>query len=180
MNGERGIDIFIAGIGGQGALTVGNVLATAAANQGLHTTWLPIYGVEKRGGEATCTVLLSESPIEAPVVGNPSTVVILHPKILHYTEKVRSKGRLILNTSLVDPSEVTRDDVEIIGIPATEMAAELGSEQAANVVLLGLLVKLSGILSLDSVREVLESKQKDDRLKEINKKALQAGYDFVD
>ena len=47
-------------------------------------------------------------------------------------------------------------------------------------VLLGLLVKLSGILSLDSVRGVLESKQKDDRLKEINKKALQAGYDFVD
>jgi 2-oxoglutarate ferredoxin oxidoreductase subunit gamma len=158
---------------------VGNVLATAAANQGLHTTWLPIYGVEKRGGEATCTVLLSQNPIESPVVGNPSTVVILHPKILHYDQRVRTGGRLILNTSLVDPSDVSRDDVEIIGVPATEMAADLGGEKAANVVLLGLLVKLSGILSLDSVREVLESTQKDKKVKAINNKALEAGYQFV-
>ena len=179
MSAETGIDLFIAGIGGQGALTVGNVLATAAANQGLYTTWLPIYGVEKRGGEATCTVLLSRSPIESPVVGQPSTLVLLHSKMLPYVERVRPKGRLILNTSLIDPSEVGRDDVEIISVPANEIAAGLGSEQAANVVLLGLLVRLSGILSLDSVREVLESKQKDERIKEINNKALQAGYEFV-
>ena len=176
---SAGIDFFIAGIGGQGALTVGNILATAAADQGLYTTWLPIYGVEKRGGEATCTVLLSESPIESPVVGQPSTVVLLHPKMLHYVERVRPQGRLILNTSLVGPEEVDRDDLEIIGVPATEMAAELGSEQAANVVLLGLLVKLSGILSLDSVRQVLEAKQRDEVAREINNRALIAGYDFV-
>ena len=176
---SAGIDFFIAGIGGQGALTVGNILATAAADQGLYTTWLPIYGVEKRGGEATCTVLLSESPIESPVVGQPSTVVLLHPKMLHYVERVRPQGRLILNTSLVGPVEVDRDDLEIIGVPATEMAAELGSEQAANVVLLGLLVKLSGILSLDSVRQVLEAKQRDEVAREINNRALIAGYDFV-
>ena len=176
---SAGIDFFIAGIGGQGALTVGNILATAAADQGLYTTWLPIYGVEKRGGEATCTVLLSESPIESPVVGQPSTVVLLHPKMLHYVERVRPQGRLILNTSLVGPVEVDRDDLEIIGVPATEMAAELGSEQAANVVLLGLLVKLSGILSLDSVRQVLEAKQRDEVAWEINNRALIAGYEFV-
>ncbi len=176
---SAGIDFFIAGIGGQGALTVGNILATAAADQGLYTTWLPIYGVEKRGGEATCTVLLSDSPIESPVVGQPSTVVLLHPKMLHYVERVRPQGRLILNTSLVGPEEVDRDDLEIIGVPATEMAAELGSEQAANVVLLGLLVKLSGILSLDSVRQVLEAKQRDEVAREINNRALIAGYDFV-
>ncbi len=180
MDGSAGIDIFVAGIGGQGALMVGNVLATAAANQGLYTTWLPIYGVEKRGGEATCTVLLSQSPIESPVVGQPSTVVVLHPKMLHYVERVRPKGRLILNTSLVSEDEVGRDDLEIIGIPATEIAGELGSEQAANVVLLGLLVRLSGILSIDSVREVLESKQKNEKAREINNRALMAGYGFVE
>ena len=179
MDTGTGMDIFIAGIGGQGALMVGNVLATAAANQGLYTTWLPIYGVEKRGGEATCTVLLSESPIESPVVGQPSTVVILHPKMLHYVERVREEGRLILNTSLVDEGDAKRSGVEIIGVPATEMAAGLGSEQAANVVLLGLLVKLSGILSLDSVKEVLQAKQKDEGKREINNRALIAGYQLV-
>jgi len=180
MGNETGIDIFIAGIGGQGALMVGNVLATAAANQGLHTTWLPIYGVEKRGGEATCTVLLSKSPIESPVVGQPSTMVLLHPRMLHYAQNMRNGGRLILNISLVGESEVARDDVEIIGIPATELAGQAGSEQAANVVLLGLLVRLSGILSLDSIREVLEAKQKDQKAKEINDRALIAGYRFLD
>ncbi len=180
MANETGIDIFVAGIGGQGALMVGNVLATAAANQGLHTTWLPIYGVEKRGGEATCTVLLSRSPIESPVVGQPSTMVLLHPRMLNYAQNMRSGGRLILNTSLVSEADVGREDVEVIGIPATEMAAKAGSEQAANVVLLGLLVKLSGILSLDSIRTVLEAKQKDQKAREINDQALVAGYNFLD
>jgi len=52
--------VFIAGIGGQGSLLIGQMLAEAAIEEGYHTTWMPLYGVEKRGGDATVTVIISK------------------------------------------------------------------------------------------------------------------------
>jgi 2-oxoglutarate ferredoxin oxidoreductase subunit gamma len=145
-------DLVIAGFGGQGVLFAGQLLAHAALDAGLQTTWMPSYGPEMRGGTANCTVVVADGPIGSPVVGRPQAVIALNlPSLDRYEPVVAPDGLLIVNTSLVDRA-VARTDLDVVAIAADDVAAELGHPKLTNVVLLGaLLARHPGLRALPAL-----------------------------
>ena len=149
-------DVIIAGFGGQGVLFAGQLLAHAALDAGLETTWYPSYGPEMRGGTANCTVVISDEPIGSPIVEHPGAVIALNlPSLDRYEDLVRPGGLLIVNASLIDRT-VTRDDLDVVEIPADDVAAELGHPRLTNMVLVGALLERSGMLTQEQVRATLQ------------------------
>ncbi len=172
------VDSFMAGIGGQGILLMGQLLAKAAANHSFQVTWLPEYGVEKRGGDATCTVIVSEDEIYSPVVAHPQTMILMHSRMVpRFLSRLKERGLLIVNSTLIDREEITRNEVELVEVPAGEIAQGIGSEKVANLVLLGAFLKRTGVLPLDAVKKELEASRKGKGHQlELNFQALDRGY----
>ena len=171
-------EIIFAGFGGQGILSMGKFLAYAGMDANMNVSWLPSYGPEMRGGTANCSVILSDDQVGSPIVTMPTSVVVMNRPSLDKFEKDLVKGGvLIIDCDLVD-REAVRDDVEIIKIPAQTEAANLGSKQIANMVLLGALVAKTNIVTMEVLLQSLKEHGKE-KFFEINKKALEIGASYV-
>jgi 2-oxoisovalerate ferredoxin oxidoreductase beta subunit len=171
--------IKIAGFGGQGVLFLGRLLADAGMRQGYHVSWLPSYGPEMRGGTAHCHVTISTEPIGSPLVSHPTVLITMNrPSLITFEPEVTSGGLIIYDSSLIDKTP-TREDVEVIGLPATEMADELGSAKAANMVALGAVMGQTNLLDPTVIFKVVEAMTKNRSLLELNLKAIEAGRRFV-
>ena len=150
-------DVTMAGFGGQGILLIGNLLAEAALAEGLHVTFLPSYGVEMRGGSANCTVVVSDREIGSPAVGLPEALIIMsRPALQKFQPTLKPGGLLIVNTSLIEVSEIQRRDVEALSYPLNQIALELSHQRLANMVALGLYLGKTRVVSLESVRHGFE------------------------
>ncbi|MDF1500295.1 MAG: 2-oxoacid:acceptor oxidoreductase family protein [Anaerolineales bacterium] len=174
-------EIIISGFGGQGALFAGQLLAYTGLDHGLHVTWFPSYGPEMRGGTAHCTVILSDDEIGSPVVKNPSAAIVMNiPSLEKYEPLVASDGVLVVNTSLID-RHATRQDIDIIEVPANEIAEELGEKRLANLVLTGALIERLGVLTIEQVGKSLGNHIPEHRrnLLESNREALQRGAEIA-
>lgn len=148
--------IIISGFGGQGALFAGQVLAYTGMDAGLHVTWIPSYGPEMRGGTAHCTVILSDEPIGSPLVSRPTVAIVMNrPSMDRYEPLVQPDGLLVVNRSLVD-RPATRADIRVIGVPANDVADELGDKRLANIVLLGAMLAATELFPLESIQKTLE------------------------
>ncbi len=175
------VSTIISGFGGQGVLSMGSTLATAAMLQNKHVTYFPSYGVEVRGGTANCTVVVSDEEIASPVASEPEYVVAMNqPSFARFQGILQAGGLLCANSSLVN-TESARSDIEILAIPTSELAEELGTIKVANMIMLGALIKASNMISYDAMLENLvkilgESKA---RLIDLNKKALALGYAYA-
>ena len=174
--------IIISGFGGQGALFAGQLLTYAGHEENRHVAWLPSYGPEMRGGTARCTVTVSDEPIGSPITDTPSAVIALNPPSLEMFEpRVLPGGLLIVNSSIAK-EEVTRKDIRSLRIPATDMARdEFANERMANMILLGALVSMTQVVTLDSVMTALQKNlpQRRHHLLEPNRIALQKGWDIA-
>jgi len=173
------IKTIFAGFGGQGVLSMGLSLAQAAMVEGKNVTYLPAYGVEVRGGTANCTVAISDEEIASPVASSPEYIVAMNqPSLDRFQNQIASGGLLFVNSSLIE-AEIARGDIEIVEVPASDIAEELGSPKSANMVMLGALTKKSNLVSISTLikglKDTLKNKEK---LVAINKKALMAGYDL--
>ncbi len=169
-------ELIFSGIGGQGTILMGKMVCTAASKKGLNVTLSPAYGQEKRGGRASCQVVISEE-IGSPVISLADTILVMDEKSFDdYESKVKPGGTLIVNSSMVD-RKTTRTDIKVVEIPFTEIATEVGSARSANMVALGAVVSTLHIVTLEDAKEVLASKMKP-ALVEVNTKALEAGYNF--
>lgn len=171
-------EIIFAGFGGQGILSMGKFLAYAGMDANMNVSWLPSYGPEMRGGTANCSVILSDDQVGSPIVTMPTSVVVMNRPSLDKFEKDLVKGGvLIIDSDLVD-REAVRTDVEVIKIPAQTEAANLGSKQIANMVLLGALVAKTNIVSMEVLLQSLREHGKE-KFFEVNKKALEVGASYV-
>lgn len=149
-------DIVISGFGGQGVLFAGQLLAYTALENELFVTWIPSYGPEMRGGTAHCTVIVSDDEIGSPLVRNPRAAVVMNlPSLDKYEDLVVPGGVMVVNSSLIE-REVARTDIDVIKVPANEVAEELGNIRLANMVILGALVTYLKVFSLDSLGESLK------------------------
>ena len=170
-------EIIFAGFGGQGVLFAGQLLAYTALAEGRHVTWIPSYGPEMRGGTANCTVVISDEPIGSPVCLHPSIAAVFNnPSLEKYEPLVRPGGLLVINASLV-ASTATRDDLDIVLVPATDQATDLGDVRTTNMVLLGALLARRPLVALESIDAVLRDKlgPRKAHLHAINMRALQQG-----
>lgn len=155
---------------------MGKLVCTAAA-KGLNVTLAPAYGQEKRGGRASCQVVLSKE-IGSPVISLADTILVMDEESFKdYEHKVKAGGTFIINSSMIDLS-TNRTDIHVVQMPFTEIATKLGNAKASNMVALGAVAKTLDIVSLDDLKEVLKKKMKPQML-DVNLKALEAGYDFV-
>jgi len=154
-------------------------LAQAAMAEGKNVTYLPSYGVEVRGGTANCTVAISDEEIASPVASSPEFVVAMNqPSVIRFQNQIESGGVLLFNSSLVE-AEISRGDIEIVRVPASSIAEELGSPRSANMVMLGAFTKKSNLVSPSTLIEELgKTMKRKGKLLAVNKKALMAGYDL--
>jgi 2-oxoglutarate ferredoxin oxidoreductase subunit gamma len=175
-------DLFIAGFGGQGVLLAGNLLSLAAIIEGKNVSFFPAYGVEKRGGAAMCTVVIADGEVGSPVIGSPSFSILLNQTALDkYGDKVKPGGICLLNTSLVDDSDFSRDDIEIIRIRMNDIAMKIGDPRLVNMVAAGAYAARSGILQLDSLCEALKKAlpERNHRFIPANIQAIQVGAESI-
>lgn len=171
--------IIISGFGGQGALFAGQLLAYASMDSGRFVTWIPSYGPEMRGGTAHCTVIISDDPIGAPIVERPDIALVLNgPSHDKYEGLVLPGGLLVVNSSLV-AERSSRKDIELVYLPANEIAEACGSPKMTNMAMLGAMLAHRPVLSLPAVAQALRDHlpPKKAALLEGNLAALQQGYE---
>lgn len=169
--------IICAGSGGQGIVTMGRVLAWAVLKDDKFVTYIPSYGAEMRGGTANCSIIISDREIPSPLIDIPSSLIIMNRNSLDkFENRLKRDGLLVINSSFVD-RKTKRKDIDVIYLPATEIAEEIGQVKTANMVALGAYIGKSKIIPLERLEKSLSnvfSKAKKE-LWDINTKALKRG-----
>jgi 2-oxoglutarate ferredoxin oxidoreductase subunit gamma len=174
-------EIIIAGFGGQGVLSMGQLLAYAAMQEGKEVSWMPSYGPEMRGGTANCMVIVSESRISSPIVSKFDSAIILNqPSLDKFVNSVKPGGFLLFERSTII-SPPTRRDIEVASIGAIDEAHRLASKQVANVVLLGAFLERRPIVNPQNVIIALKKVLPPHRqhLLPINEQALVRGKELI-
>lgn len=172
--------INVAGFGGQGVLVLGQLLAEMGMREGLEVSWLPSYGPEMRSGSAHCYVCLSKERIGSPLIVNPDVLIAMNEISLRkFASQVKPEGLVLYNRDRL-PEGFEPPVARVVCIPASEIADKLGSTKAANIVLLGALLEETECLGTDTATAVIKDKLRKAALLEINRKALEAGRQYVD
>ena len=175
-------DVIVSGFGGQGVMVIGNLLAHAAMIEGKYATYLPVYGVEMRGGTANCTIVISSRQIGSPVVGRPHAAIVMNlPSLIKYEPVILPKGLLFMNSSLIDSKETYRKDIQILSIPVNEIAIDHGNPKLANMIALGAFNQQTKLVQMTSLFESLE-KVLDERYHHLipsNIEGIKIGAKFV-
>lgn len=175
-------EVIIAGFGGQGIMLTGKLLAQTAMEAGKEVTYMPSYGAEVRGGTANCMVVIAEENIACPVVAKPDSLIVLNKASLNkFGPRLKNNGLLIMNSSLIDIEPQLDDSIEIITVPADELAIELGSPKSANMVALGAYLQKRGQFTADAASQALPEvlARRYHKTLPVNTKALQRGAEFV-
>jgi 2-oxoglutarate ferredoxin oxidoreductase subunit gamma len=166
--------IIISGFGGQGTLFTGQLLAYTALDSGKNVSWIPSYGPEMRGGTAHCTVIISDEEIGSPIVRNPNITIALNlPSLDKYEPLIEPGGLMVANESLIN-RKVSRNDIDAIHIPASNIAEKIGNVRLANMVALGAMITYRPVLTIEALKKGLE-----DHLPERHKKLLPANYEAL-
>jgi 2-oxoisovalerate ferredoxin oxidoreductase beta subunit len=173
------VKIKIAGLGGQGVLLLGQLLIEMGMREGLEVSWLPSYGPEMRSGSAHCHVCLSRERIGSPLVSHPDVLVAMNEVSLRkFAHEVVDGGVILYNGDCV-PEDISIPHVQVVAIPASEMADKLGSTKVANIVMMGALLEETECLAAGTAWTVLKEKVKKLDLLELDRKALNAGRLYV-
>jgi len=151
----RDFSIIIAGFGGQGILSAGNFVATAALLEGREVSWFPSYGPEMRGGTANCSVVISDEPIGSPVINQADVLIALNgPSLDRFAGIVRPGGLIIVDSSLV-LSVPARRDILFFQIPASTLAVDKGNITFAIIYLVGCLARQTGCIGRTAFEQAL-------------------------
>ena len=171
------MEVRLGGLGGQGLVTVGVVLADAAAGDGLQVAASQSYGSRARGGATRSDVILSTGPIDFPHVKAPDLLVVLAQEAYDdYAKRLAPGAVVIYDGFFVREADIP--DARQHSVEATKAALDrFGRGQAANFVMLGALVGFTGLVSSGAARVALEKNVKE-RYWEMNWEAFEAGLDF--
>lgn len=174
-------NMIFSGFGGQGVLLAGQLIAEAGMKNNKNVSWMPSYGPEMRGGVANCSVVVSDDQIGAPIISSPDILVAMNkPSVDAFINKVKPGGYLIYNSSLISEKPI-RDDINIIALPANDIASELGVAKVANMPIIGVVLKLVDFFSKDDIAQVMLKKFGESKksLIDLNLKAIDMGADIV-
>lgn len=148
-------EIVLAGFGGQGILSAGRLIAQAGMLDGKQVSWLPSYGPEMRGGTANCSVVVSDTPVDSPVLNSCNELIVMNkPSLDKFEDMVEEGGIIVIDSSIVD-RDVKRDDVKSFLIPAINIASDMGNVAFANIILLGKLIKERQTVSVENFEKAL-------------------------
>ena len=171
-------EIRLAGFGGQGIVLSGHILGKAVALfEKRNAVFTQSYGPEARGGSCSADVVISDTAVHYPKVGSPDVLVLMSQGALAtYGGSIGKKATIILDEDLVsmdkDPKGVT-----VYRVPFTRMAEELGRKIVANIVMLGALAALSGVVSYDSMKQSVLSSIPPGT-EDLNLSAFDKGFEY--
>ena len=174
-------EIIIAGFGGQGVLSMGKILAYSGLMENKEVTWMPAYGPEQRGGTANVTVIVSDERISSPILSKYDTAIILNqPSLAKFENKVKPGGVLIYDGyGIINPP--TRKDIHVYRIDAMDEAKERKMAKTFNMIVLGGLLKIRPIVSIESVVKALRKTlpERHHHLIPMNEEAIRIGMDII-
>ncbi len=170
--------VIMAGFGGQGMMFIGKLLAQAGMEEGFNVTYFPSYGAEVRGGTAHCHVVISSDEIASPVIETADTLIIMNqPSFEKFHSQLKPDGIILANTSMVE----TPSGDNIISIPASRIASDIGNIRVANITVLGAYHRLRPVANTDRMlnclKQALTGKRED--MLEVNRRAFEAGVEAV-
>ena len=174
-------EIIILGFGGQGVLSMGKILAYSALMEGKEVTWMPAYGPEQRGGTANVTVIISDERISSPILSTYDTAIILNqPSMAKFESKVKPGGTIIYDGYGISQPP-TRKDIKVYRIDAMDAAAEMNNMKAFNMIVLGGLLKLRPMVSIESVLKGLRKTlpERHHHLIPMNEEAIRKGMEII-
>lgn len=176
-------DTIMTGFGGQGIQTISLIMTLAAMRKGLEVTYLPSYGVEKRGGRTDVYVIISDEEIGSPITNMPNALLALDATGLEFYQGMLQPGSLLIaNTSLIPEDKITpQDGVHVMKVRFNEEAIALGNSKMANMITLGCLVHHLSFLNYDDLKAVIHDVIPE-RLKETipaNLKAIERGIEIA-
>lgn len=149
-------EILLAGFGGQGVLFAGKILAYCGLMDSKELSWLPSYGPEMRGGTANCSVCISDEPIGSPLVLTPDILIAMNqPSFDKFVSAAKPGAKVFIDSTLIDAS-CDRTDIEIFAIPSSQMADDNELKGGSNIILLGKVIKETGLFSLDTMKKAIE------------------------
>ena len=174
-------EIIIAGFGGQGVLSMGKILAYSGLMENKEVSWMPSYGPEQRGGTANVTVILSDERISSPVLNAFDTAIILNqPSLEKFEQKIKPGGTLIYDGYGIHHAP-TRTYINIYCIDAMDAATEMQNPKAFNMLVLGGLLKIKPLVTLDSVLKGLKKSlpERHHGLIPVNEQAILKGMELI-
>ncbi|HOK00200.1 MAG TPA: 2-oxoacid:acceptor oxidoreductase family protein [Termitinemataceae bacterium] len=172
---------FFAGFGGQGIISLGQLWVYFAMEEGKNVTFFPFYGAEKRGGIARAGVIVSDEEIASPLVTRADSVIVMNTDSLPLCEKILRPGGIMLVNSTIVKQEPSRTDIKVYKVDAQAMAEKIGDLRIANMVALGALAKVTGVLRLTEAEKILKKFFPEGKHKFIpmNLEAIHAGFQAV-
>jgi 2-oxoglutarate ferredoxin oxidoreductase subunit gamma len=178
---EKTQEIIFAGFGGQGILSMGQIIAYGAMIENKEVSWMPSYGPEMRGGTANCTVIVSEDRISSPIITKFDSGIIMNQPSLDKFEKGIKPGGLLIyeKSSIINPP--TREDIEVLSVPAFEEAQKLQKKQVANMIMLGAYLERRPVVKIENILNALKKvlPERHHHLIPVNEQALELGKEFA-
>jgi len=175
---SKRIEIRISGLGGQGVVLAGEILGRAAAYDRKHVVQTQSYGAEARGSAAKSEVIISDSKIGFPKVRKCDVLVAMSQSAVErHLKDLKEKGTLIVDEDTVEHMPKTK--AKVFRIPATKTAQKLlKSRLYANVVMLGALTKITGIVKEEAVKKAITDSVPETAIK-ANIRGLREGLKLV-
>ena len=182
-------DIVLAGVGGQGVLSLSSIIASGAMKEGLYVKQSEVHGMAQRGGAVLANLRLSDKAIASDLIPSGSAAMILSMEpleSLRYLSFLRPDGALITSTTPVINIPDYPDLNELLGkirsvpgailVESDRLAKAAGSARAANMVMVGAASHLLPV-KVETMEHYIESvfKRKGDQIVEANLKAFRAG-----
>ena len=174
-------EIIISGFGGQGVLSMGKILAYSGLMEDKEVTWMPAYGPEQRGGTANVTVIVSDERISSPILSKYDVAIVLNqPSLEKFEEKVKPGGILIYDGfGILNPP--ARTDIKVYCIDAMNKAAEMKNSKVFNMIVLGGLLKVCPIISMEGLNKALFKTlpERHHHLSPLNMEAVEIGGSII-
>ena len=174
--------IKISGISGQGIISSGDILSYATARKGYYVTTYRAFPSEIRGdGKCYYTLRISEEKTLTATGQTDILVCLDEDTIYEGISNLKENGVLIYDCDIIQNLKEEKEAINIYKIPLTTIAKELGSEQSRNMVALGIVVGILKNLHLEEqiLKDIeLRYKNKPQTVIELNKKALNTGYEY--
>jgi len=176
---QERLEVRLSGFGGQGIVLAGSILGRSVALfEGKNAVFTQSYGPEARGGACSADVVISEGPIHYPKVTRPDILVFMSEEAKNTYGKLHdSKTTVIIDQDLVRLDGLEGRGIRLFSVPATRFAEELGRKMVANIVMLGFLAAVTGVVRHDALqRAVLASVPKG--TEDLNTRAFEKGYQY--
>lgn len=175
-------EIIMSGFGGQGVLSMGKILAYSGLMDGKEVTWMPAYGPEQRGGTANVTVIVSDERISSPILSKFDVAVVFNqPSLDKFEQKVKPGGILLYDKyGVLTPPR--RKDIHVYCIDAMKTVAELNNSKVLNMVVLGAMLKVCPVISLDGLNKALYKTlpERHHNMIPLNMEAVKAGMKIIE